>query len=178
MLPDVGRGLVARRITREGLLAVALIDAHVVDAHRRREAEVREQHLAPRAADPQVQHHAHGLLADVARAHVPVGPDGPPVQEERLLLADEPGDLALRRAGLVLKGVLLVREPVVPRVVEQRRGRDGLLEGPAAVRVHVRRVVVGDLEEGGVGPVPDVEGRDLEALRHDAEPVVGVDAGF
>lgn len=52
------------------------------------------------------------------------------------------------------------------------------MEGTTTVGVYLRDSWVGESHEVGVGLVPDVEGSDLETLRHDADFAAQVEGAF
>ena len=179
MLLDIARRLPTRRIASRHLLALALIPPHIIDPHDGRKPQPFPIDPRPRIADPKVKHDAHRLLAHNPLPHIPIRPDGPSIHEQIHLIPNEPRDLrAFARARRVLERVLLVLRVVVPRAVERRRARNGLLVGGAAVAVHGRDVVVADGEVVVVGPPEDVEGGDLVGLGDDAKVRVAVGAGF
>jgi hypothetical protein len=167
---DVLRRFVAGRVARDHLGAFFLVQAHVIDAHDRREAERGEVNIYPVLGDSQVDDHGHGFFGDEALADVAVGSDGAGVEFHHLVVADEPLDVGVFvAAGGVLEGVLLVLHAVVPGVVEHCGCGDGLLEGTAGVSVDEAEAVIRCFHVLVVGVPVNVERCDLEGLRGDGD---------
>lgn len=143
MACDVTGGREVGRIAGYHLVVLVLIDADVVDSHRRRHerGETRKVERRETVRHAEVGNDGHGLLWNGPLAYVAVLSERSAIQGPGGFFAHVPGNVTFG-ARFVLECVLLVGPTVVPIVVEMSEARKSLLEWTACIGVDLGDTVV------------------------------------